>query len=264
MEPPKPPRVLQSVDGALAVLEVLASAGAGMTLADIASEAKRPKASAYRVLHTLIRRGYARAVGGGVYAPGPKILSLAGRMRADLGLSRLALPILRQLEDVTRETIHLGLFTGTEAIYIEKLEARDFFAVQSYVGMSMKLHCTAIGKCILANLPSVERRKLLGGGRLERSTPRTLTSLPALDEELDKVLQAGYAIDDEENHVGIRCVAAPVFREDGAVLGGVSVTSPAFRFSIDDAVALAPRVQDVARAISTALGWDGVTKNAQG
>jgi len=252
------------VDGALAVLEVLASAGAGMTLADIASEAKRPKASAYRVLHTLIRRGYARAVGGGVYAPGPKILSLAGRMRADLGLSRLALPILRQLEDVTRETIHLGLFTGTEAIYIEKLEARDFFAVQSYVGMSMKLHCTAIGKCILANLPSVERRKLLGGGRLERSTPRTLTSLPALDEELDKVLQAGYAIDDEENHVGIRCVAAPVFREDGAVLGGVSVTSPAFRFSIDDAVALAPRVQDVARAISTALGWDGVTKNAQG
>jgi DNA-binding IclR family transcriptional regulator len=91
-----------------------------------------------------------------------------------------------------------------------------------------------------------------------------LTSLSALHEELDRVLQAGYAIDDEENHVGIRCVAAPVFREDGTVLGGVSVTSPAFRFSIDDAVALAPRVQEVARAISTALGWDGVAKAAHG
>jgi DNA-binding IclR family transcriptional regulator len=247
--------VLQSVDGALEILEVLAGAGSGMALADIASAAKRPKASVYRVLQTLARRGYARSLGGGVYVPGPMILSLAGRMRADLGLAQLAAPILRQLEDVTRETIHLGLFTGTGAIYIDKIEARDFFAVQSYVGMAMKLHCTAIGKCILANVPPSERRTLLGGARLERSTPRTLTSLPALEDELRTVLANGYAIDDEENHVGIRCVAAPVFKEDGSVLGGVSVTSPAFRFSLEDAMALAPRVQEVANAISAAMGW---------
>jgi IclR family acetate operon transcriptional repressor len=253
--PPQPPRVLQSVDGALEILEVLAGAGSGMTLADIAAEAKRPKASVYRVLQTFVRRGYARAVGSGVYAPGPTILSLAGRMRADLGLVQLAGPILRRLEDVTRETIHLGLYTGSGAIYIEKIEARDFFAVQSYVGMSMKLHCTAIGKCILANLPAEERRRLLGGGRLERATPNTLTAPSVLDEELRTVLANGYAIDDEENHVGIRCVGAPIFRADGTVLGGVSVTSPAFRFTVEDAIALAPRVRDVAQAISSTMGW---------
>jgi DNA-binding IclR family transcriptional regulator len=260
---PKPPRVLQSVDGALAILEVLAGAGAGMALADIAAEARRPKASVYRVLQTFVRRGYARALGGGVYAPGPTILTLAGRMRADLGLVQLAGPILRRLESVTLETIHLALYTGSGAIYVEKIEARDFFAVQSYVGMAMKLHCTAIGKCILAYLPAEERRRVLGGGRLERSTPQTLTTLSSLEEELRKVQANGYAIDDEENHVGIRCVGAPIFREDGSVLGGVSVTSPAFRFSVEDAVALAPRVREVADAISSTMGWRGVRPNAE-
>lgn len=264
MATPQHPRVLQSVDGALVILEVLAKAGAGMTLADIATEAQRPKASVYRVLQTFVRRGYARALGGGVYGPGPQILSLAGRVRADLGLVQVAGPILRRLLEDTRETIHLGLFTGTEAIYIEKIEARDFFAVQSYVGMSMKLHCTAIGKSILANLPVDERRNLLRGSRLERSTPRTLTTVSALEIELGTVEANGYAIDNEENHVGIRCVGAPIFREDGTVLGGVSVTSPAFRFSVEDAVALAPKVQQVANDISSSIGWSGMRQPSAG
>jgi len=251
------PKVLQSVDGALTVLEVLAGAGPGMTLAEIAAVARRPKASVYRVLQTLITRGYARAVGGGVYVPGPRIMALAGRVRADLDLVRVARPLLVRLESVTTETIHLGLFTGREAIYVEKIDAREFFAVQSYVGMTMRLHSTAIGKCILAFLPLADRRALLAVDELERSTPRTLTSADAIETELVRVSANGYAIDDEENHAGIRCVAAPVFGEDGAVIGAVSVTAPAFRFSMDDAVALAPSVQEVARDISATLGWSG-------
>ena len=251
------PKVLQSVDGALTVLEALASAGAGKTLAELAAECRRPKASVYRVLQTLIVRGYARAMGGGVYVPGPRILALAGRVRADMGLVQVAGPYLRRLESLTTETIHLGLFTGTEAIYVDKIEAREFFSVQSYVGMSMRLHRTAIGKCILAFLPADERLATLSATDLERATPRTHTSLQAIEKELANVSATGYAIDDEENHTGIRCVAAPIFREGGGVIGAVSVTAPAFRFSMDDAKALAPSVVQVARDISAALGWTG-------
>ena len=258
-------KVLQSVDGALTILEVLAGAGPGMTLAELATAARRPKASVYRVLQTLIGRGYARAVGGGVYVPGSRILSLAGRVRSDLRLVQVARPYLRRLEDVTTETIHLGMFTGAEAIYVEKIEAREFFAVQSHVGMTMRLHSTAIGKCILAFLPADERTTLLKAAPLVASTPRTLTSVEAIEAQLAEVAVSGFAIDDEENHPGIRCVAAPIFRDGGSVIAAVSVTAPAFRFSLADAEALAPTVQQVAREIYGALGWsdrDGPVSHA--
>ncbi len=240
-----------SIDKALAVLEAVAER---QRLTDIAAAAGVSKSTAHRVLQSLVEWGFARPDGSGGYEPGPRILTLAARAMNRFDPARQAAAALRALHDRTGYTTHLAIRNGDEAVYVEKLEGRRPYQMTSRVGMSLCLHSTAIGKAILAQLSDEEVLGIAARTRLEPRTPNTLTSDEDLLAHLAGVRARGYAIDDEENEPGVRCVAAPVFDHTGRVIGGISVSALALDASREDLEALGPEVAAAAREASQALG----------
>lgn len=243
-----------AVERAFAVLEALVREGANTSLASIAAGAALPRPTTHRLLQTLISLGYARQPGEGLYSPGLKLLRLATRVQETLDSAELARPFMRELQELLPETVHFALLQDDHAVYIEKLEGRRAYRMASTVGMPVALHCTAIGKAILAHLPAEDRLQRLGAGPLPRRTWRTVTSIEELDIELARVRQSGYAVDDEENEEQIRCLGAAVFDHKGNVIGALSLSSPAFALPLEVAHDLGPALVLAAADISLSLG----------
>ncbi|MFC4584591.1 IclR family transcriptional regulator [Sphaerisporangium corydalis] len=240
-----------SIDKALAVLEAIAE---HHRVTDIAAATGVSKSTVHRILQSLVEWGFARADGAGGYEPGPRILTLAGRVMSRFDPSRQASAALRALHERTGYTTHFGIRSGDEAVYVDKLEGRRPYQMPSRVGMSLRLHSTAIGKAILAELGDDEVRLIAARTGLTRLTPATLTGVDDLLAHLGKVRALGYAMDDEENEPGIRCVGAAVFDHTGGVLGGISISSLAMDMEPGALQDLAPVVVSAARDVSTALG----------
>jgi len=238
----------------LSVLDAL-GAGEGNRLGDIAARAGVPKPTVHRILQRLIERGYARAEGDGRYAPGPRILALAGEMLRALDPGHYFGPVLRELHDEVGHTVHFALLSGHEAVYVEKLEAPDAaYQTASRVGGRLALHSTAIGKALLAAMPTDEARDLIRELELPPRTKNTLATAAALEAGLADVRERGFALDDEENERNIRCVGAAVFDHRDRPVGAVSVSTLTFEVERDAVVALGPRVVMAADALSAALG----------
>jgi len=240
-----------SIDKALAVLEALTE---HHRVTDIAAATGVSKSTVHRILQSLVEWGFARPDGSGGYEPGPRILTLAGRVLSRFDPARQASAALRALHDRTGYTTHFAIRNGDEAVYVEKLEGRRPYQMTSRVGMSLRLHSTAIGKAILAQLSDEEVLAIAARTRLERRTPNTLTSDEDLLAHLAAVRARGYAVDDEENEPGVRCVAAAVFDHTGRVVGGISVSALALDASRETLEALGPEVAAAAREASQALG----------
>ena len=242
---------LSAAEKTLSVLEALADHS---RIADIADASGLPKPTVHRILQTLVQRGFARADGRGGYLGGPRILSLAGRFLQRLDVAEHVRPTLRDLQERTGWTVHLALLSGDEAVYVAKLEGVRPYHLASRVGMSLRLHCTSIGKAILAALPDDEVRALVRRTGLPARTERTITDARALLAELAVVRRRGYAEDHEENEAGVRAVGAAVVNHTGEVVGGVSAAA-----LVDLADAPPDLPQLVVRAaaeVSRALGAD--------
>lgn len=252
----------RAVERTLRILEALAEGDgtvgeseATMALAEIAARAELPKSTTHRIVQTLVKHGYAASDGDGRYELGPQILRLAGRTFAiPLDYGRRVRPMLEELLASTKETVHFGVLRAGGCFYAEKLEPERPYRMASVVGAQLPLHSTAIGKAVLAHLPADERRLLLGKLRLARRTANTITDVGILEKELADVRDRGFSIDNQEDVEGIRCVGAPVFGNSRRVIGGISISGPAFTLSLDHALELAPQVVAGARATSLALG----------
>jgi IclR family transcriptional regulator, acetate operon repressor len=210
---------LSAADKTLSVLEALAEHD---RIADLAAACRLPKSTVHRILQTLVRHGFARTDGQGGYVGGPRILSLAGRFLQRLDIAEQVRPILRDLQERTGWTVHLALLSGDEAVYVAKIEGAKPYHLASRVGMSLRLHCTSIGKAILATMPDSEVRAVVARTGLPPRTPHTLTDEEALLADLHGVRERGYAEDHEENEAGVHAVGAAVFDHTGEVLGAVS------------------------------------------
>jgi IclR family acetate operon transcriptional repressor len=239
-----------SIDKALMVLESLAQHS---RVTDIAAATGLPKSTVHRILQSLISWGFARADGGGGYLPGPRILTLAGKVMSRFDPAQHARAALRDLRDGTGFTVHFAIRSGDEVVYVEKLEGRQPYQMKSRVGNSVPLHTTAIGKAILANLPADETEDIIGRAGLIAVTPRSITDRDVLRAQLAASGARGFAVDDGENDPGICCVGAPVFDHTGVVMGGVSVSALMHDLRLDDE-ALARQVIAAARDVSAALG----------
>jgi DNA-binding IclR family transcriptional regulator len=238
---------MDATEKTLSVLDALD--GARSRLGDIAERAELPKSTVHRILRRLVERGYARAQGDGVYVIGPRVLTMAGAMLGRLDVTTLAAPVLRELHADVGHTVHFAMLSDDEAVYLEKLVDPGLpYQFASRVGGRIPLHCTAIGKSLLADMETLPRLDLV------RRTPQTLVSMEALRGELEHVRERGFAIDDEENERNIRCVGAAVRDHTGAATHAISVTALTVELSLDDAVALGPRVVAAADAVSEALG----------
>lgn len=243
-----------AVERAFSVLEALVNEGPSSALAVIAARAGLPKPTVHRLLQTLISLGYARQLSEGLYTPDVKLLGLATRVREKLDSAELARPFMSELQELLPETVHFALLQDDHAVYIEKLDGRRAYRLASTVGMPLALHSTAIGKAILAFLPPDERLRRLGPGPLERRTWRTITALEALDIELARIRECGYAIDDEENEEHVRCLGAAAFDHTGTVIGGLSLSAPAFAMALEKAHELGGAVVLAAANFSLSLG----------
>jgi DNA-binding IclR family transcriptional regulator len=235
----------------LRLLEAAAAPGSPHLLGDIANAAGVPKASAHRILRTLVTNGFLSSDGAGRYPLGPRLRTLAAGVAAAQAGARID-DLLGELSRHTGQTVHLGLRTGDTATYTHKMDSPDAVQMASRVGMRFPLHTRAIGKCVLAGLPDTELAALLAGG-LPARTPASRTTSVALRAELDTVRAAGFAVDDEENETSIRCLAAPVRAATGAVIGGVSVSTLTFLVPLRRLTGWAQDVIATAETVSTRL-----------
>lgn len=248
---------------ALDVLECLAEYRRPMTTQEIAKACAMSRPTTYRLLTTLMSRGFVRDDGNYQYALGTKFLSLSSIVLNDINLLKLASPYLHELSVISKETANLSILDGTEILYIGKEESRQsaempMMVLRTTVGSRMVLHATGMGKAILAHLPHAERQVLI-----EKTLPlkafasNTITDPAALAEELDRTQQRGYAIDDQEVDDGTRCVAAPVFDSSQRVIGAMSIAGPAYRLTTDQLHRLSSEIIRVTRALSEQLGYVG-------
>jgi IclR family acetate operon transcriptional repressor len=237
---------------ALRVLEAAAVPNGPHRLADIAARAGVGKPSTHRLLAMLVAEDYLTADGGGWYGVGPRLRAIAAQVsaRGPQDVARL----LRDLQQlVGGHAVHLALRSGYHATYIHKIDSDQPYQMASRIGMSIPLHCTAIGKCILAHLMPAELDDVIANAGLPASTPATVTDRRRLDAELAFVRDRGYAVDDEENESTIRCVAAPVFDASGRSIGGVSVSTVTFLVSREALQSFIPHVVATAGKVSHAL-----------
>lgn len=247
-----------AVERTLLILEAAAQREGGMSNAEFSRKLKIPKSSASYILRTLEQHGYLRRDGeDGKYRLGMKILNLSRAALGGVDVREVALPIMRHLVDRIHITTHLAILDHGEAVYVEKVEAPSFIKMNTWIGRRMEVHSTAVGKALLAYLNSKERDAILRQRGLKKLTTHTITTLPKLLQELDRVRQLGYAVDDEENSLGARCVGAPIFNGEGAVEAAIASTGTINDVPRDAVAHVSDMVKEAARRISHQIGYRG-------
>jgi IclR family transcriptional regulator, acetate operon repressor len=241
-----------SVEKAMRILEALAVPDGPHRLMDVAERAAVPRSTAYRVLATLAAEGFAENCGEGRYGVGGRLSGLGAQIvsvvSAGVG------PALRRLQQgAGGNTVHLAVRVGDHAVYLHKVDSDKPYEMRSRVGNELLLHCTAIGKAILAHLPPEEVDAVVASAGLRARTPATIIDLRALYAELAAVRERGYAVDDEENEATVRCIGAAVLDRAGRPRGGVSISTVTFAVERTELLSYAPLLQTTVRGLADAI-----------
>ncbi len=247
---------VQSVDRAITVMEFLSRRGwSGVT--EVANELGIHKSTAYRLLTTLRDRGLVEQdAATEKYWLGFGLVLLASSVRADLDILRCARPICERLSEQTRETVTVAVLEGDDAVVIHQNISRSSALSVDWTGRHTPLHATAAGKIFLAHMPDDQRRRILRR-QLERFTEKTIVDPAALRDHIQTIREEGYGYTVEELEVGLNAVGAPIHCAEGAVVGAVSVSGPAFRLPNDYIPKVAGLVKEAAAEISRCLGFRG-------
>jgi IclR family transcriptional regulator, acetate operon repressor len=240
----------QAVDRAARLLTEVVHASDPMTFTGLSAATGLAKSTTSRLLLALERNGLVRRDDHGRFLPGEMFVSFAWRGGAEAGLVAVAQPFLERLGKATGETVNLGVFSGGMVEQIAQVDSTYFIGGTNWVGLSVPLHCSALGKILLAYGTAQ-----LPAEKLERRTDKTITSEAALRAELAGVRARGYAITDEELEPGLIAVAAPVHGFDGAVVAALSVSAPATRMTRDHLTAAAGNCVAEAAGLSAVLGY---------
>lgn len=209
------------------VLETLKQlGGAGVT--DVANELEMAKSTVHNHLRTLEDEGYV-IYEGDTYRISLRFLELGEYTRNRMDIYKKALPEVRSLAQETGELANAAVEEHGEGVYITRSEGTQAVSVDTYAGKRVKMHCTALGKAILAELPESRVDEILQTHGLPERTENTITAPDKLKEELETIRERGYAYDREERLPGIRCVAAPVIAENGDFIAALSVSGPTTR-----------------------------------
>lgn len=246
---------IRSVERALSILESFVEAGPELTLTQISTRTRLTPSTAYRLVSNLVRLGYLSPDGRADYRLGNSVLRLAGAVLTQLDLRQKAAPALERLRDDTKETVHLATLDDQRIIYLDKMEGLYAIGMTgSRVGKTAPVHCTGLGKVMIAMGDEAQRRRILRS-ELRPHTPRSITDPAKLRAHLEKVREQGYALDFGEYEAEVRCVAAPVRDHSGRVVAAISVSGPAQRMEPEiETGRIVPRVMAAANEISKALG----------
>jgi IclR family transcriptional regulator, acetate operon repressor len=243
------PTGTQAVDRAARLLTEVVHSPGSVTFTELAAATGLAKSTTSRLLLALERGGLVRRDGAGRFRPGEVFVRYAWRGGAEAGLVDVAQPYLDRLGEVTSETVNLGVERDGLVEQIAQVDCTYLIGGTNWLGRPVPLHCAALGKVLLAYGAAQ-----LPPGRLERRTPRTITSRADLDADLAGVRRRGYAITDEELEPGLVAVAAPVHRDGGTVVAALSVSAPATRLTAARIAAVAAQCVAQAAALSAVLG----------
>ena len=252
---------VQALDRAFAVLDLLGESETPLGLAQVASSLQLHKSTAHRFLMVLERHRMVERTSNGKFRLGLRLFDFGNRAIEQYDLRERAQPHLRRLVAETEETAHLCVLEQARVIYIDKIEPARSVRMITRIGASNPVHCTSVGKAILAFLPE-ERAN-------DDSAPHGSSGLriaPSqrprrLRTEMEKTRRRGYAVDDEEFEEGLRCIAVPVLDAQRQPVAAVSVSGPSFRVTAQKLPSIANHLLQCVRGISMDMGFTSTSRN---
>lgn len=247
--------VVKSVLRAVRILESF-DREEGMTVTEISRRLGLPKSSVHDILSTLVMEGILeKDSDNSRYHLGLKLFELGDKARSSLEIRKVATPFLKSLNSELDETVHLTVLDEGEVLYIECFESTKRLRTYSVIGVRAPLHCTAVGKAIMAFLPIEEVEKIIQKKGLEKFTENTIVDKEKLLDELERIRKRGYAVDNMEHEEHVRCVGAPVFNYDGRGFASISISGPSQRVTEEMVPEIAKMVISTTREISKRLGY---------
>jgi IclR family acetate operon transcriptional repressor len=268
--PTKPNNLVQTIERVSLILEMVGQNPQGMSIRDLSFGLKLPKGTIHRLLSSLSYFGYIRQdPETKIYFLGLKLMNLNGQLSNQLDFRKVAEPILRNLAEKTKQTAHLVILDRDEVVYVDKIETQQQaggLKMASRVGSRNPAHSSAVGKILLCYFPEEALADFLQKKGLPRRTANTITDPDCFRDLLKIVRSQGYAMDDEENEKGIRCVGAPIFDGKGRPVAAISVSGSVFQVTkkaIHDV--MKGEVMAAAAEISRRLGFqDGESGRERG
>lgn len=249
-------RLIQSIARAADVLELFLTANHDLSVKEISDQLGLSKSTVHGIIKTLEGRGYLKQNPDDLkYNLGMRLFELGNRVSEKMNITELARPVIKELVELTRETVHLVVFEHDEVIYVEKLDGPQSLRIYSQVGKKAPIHCTGVGKAILAYQEEEEIERLLSSADLEPHTEYTMTDKDQIKQKLKEIREQGYALDDEEIELGLECVAAPIFNHQGKVIAAISCASPKIRLSEGKLAEVIAGVKQAAAKISHNMGY---------
>lgn len=247
---------VKSIERAFLLLELLGAGDESLGITELAQRSELPVGTVHRLLKTLNQLGYVEQdLESRKYALGIRVLHLRGMVARRMQLGEQAMPLMKSLMRKVNETVHLAVLSEGEIVYIDRIEGFQTVNMYTQIGKRAPVHCTALGKAMIAYLPESSLEHIVDKHGLPAKTPKTLTTLQHLKRELATVRRQGYAVDDEEVEENVRCLAAPIRDYDGRVVAAISVSGPKLRMRPDRDAELSQTVCWAANQISVGLGY---------
>lgn len=246
--------VIPNLRNACRILKVLGRHPDGLKAADLARDLKIPVTTTLRIMTTLCLEGFARKVDGR-FELGPVLIQLGNAALAGTEIRDLALPVLQTLTDATDETSHLAIPCDDRALIVAVQDSPHPLRAASRPGFLAELHCSSTGKVFLAYLHRARIAEVLAGYTPTKRMPATQTTPAEIKKEAELTYKRGFSLDDEEFNPGVRCLAAPVFGSDGAVVAAIGITAATVRFTEKRIPEMAAKVRSAAAELSRLMGY---------
>lgn len=251
---------LNAMGKAFSILEIVSAARQPLSMADIVRRTGLTKPTAHRITTLLSEMGFIERDGArSGFIEGPRLIALALSTLSSAAPRSLRHAVLRSVSEATGETCNFGILAGSEVVYLDRVEAKWPLGLRFEAGSRVPAHCTAIGKLLLSQLPQRERRAVIAAMPLARYTRATLTEAGQLDEALEQIAQTRVGIDNQEFIDGVVCVSVPVMTDEGRVIGGIAVSAPEARVSLDQALSFVPIMREAAARLGATFRLAGET-----
>ncbi len=245
---------IQSVDRAFDVLDILASKH-GLTLSEIATELNQSPATIYRVLSTLQARKIVETDPvTQVWDIGPTAFQIGYAFIRRSSVVERSRPIMRDLMVQTGETANLGIEKSDKVVFVSQVETDETIRAFFPPGTQSPMHASGIGKALLAHYSNDRLAKLLKRHSLEQFTNKTITDPKEILHEMENIRAQGFAFDDEEKNLGMRCIASPILNSYGEAVAGISVSGPTHRMTLNRINSISTAVMNAAKTLSQSLG----------
>lgn len=254
---------VQSLDRAFDIMEALCVSRDGLPIHILSEQTGLHKSTVHRLLASMVTRGYvSKDEYSGKYHITTKLYALSGRVVENLDLVQVSRHPMEELCCTTHETIHLVVPEGTDIVYVHKVESEQgAIRMFSRIGMRRPMYCTGVGKAMMACMPDAQVDRIWETSNIQSYTPHTIVTRDHLQNVLKLIRKCGYALDNEENELGVRCIAAAIRDYTGQVCGALSISAPLVRMSDSYCMQLKPHLLETCAHISCAMGWNPTISN---